>query len=533
MKIQLYDGTAFSPKGTNFTDEQIKNHCSLNEHSPNLASGNYTDKEKEDAKNELISYRTVMTKLAATKLRSRFVDNIQLQGINTYNRIEDVSSEWHGPKPTLKLGKHIFYAIFTVPEATKETLLVTLASDLVSHFDVTFHKETDVANSCIVGLAQEALYTARKVFLKSGRHKNSQMFLSSRTVDEWDGPIDHDVPQFTFAPHKLGGWKKLIEVDPEAEKLYYKHHKRPAEPIPVEKEATKTYAPGNMIQTGLAAIQNGNQGSDTSALVSISGSKTSDCYTKGLAAGMEDYLADPFGNVDVNNRGVKWDEKSTASSVVTMQQWKVPAVQHIPRQSSSYGGHHSANIEGTNNRTATDRSDFLLQLQTGDHTMSDITGSSEVSNLNFLLIIECDNMVSNMCFSCYLSLNPQTMREISTQIEKCRNDMMDCRSTVAGYREDMAGMKEMLKNSTEALSTMAEVSRQQKQLLENNSAVLDALLKSQRLQENALAAEATSNSLRMEAAKKAAKKSKTGGTKRKKQVSPLCLLVLLPRQMKI
>ena len=125
------------------------------------------------------------------------------------------------------------------------------------------------------------------------------------------------------------------------------------------------------------------------------------------------------------------------------------------------------------------------------------------------------------------------MREISTQIEKCRNDMMYCRSTVAGYQEDMVGMKEMLKNSTEALSTMAEVSRQQKQLLENNSAVLNALLKNQRLQEIALAADATSNSARMEAAKKAAKKSKTGGAKRKKQVRPLRLFVLLPKRIQI
>ena len=225
MKISLYDGAAFPPKGTNFTDEQIKNHCSLNEHSLNHASGNYSSNEKEKAKNELISYRTAMTKLAATKLRSRFVDNIQLLGDNTYSRIEDVTSEWHGPKPTLKLGKQIFYSIFTVPEANKEELLLELATDLCSHFDVTFHKPTNMVNSCIVGLAQEALYTARKVFLKSGWHKNSQMFLSSRTVDEWDGPIDHSVPQFTFAPHKLGGWKKLIEVDTEAAKLYWKHHK--------------------------------------------------------------------------------------------------------------------------------------------------------------------------------------------------------------------------------------------------------------------------------------------------------------------
>ena len=148
----------------------------------------------------------------------------------------------------------------------------------------------------------------------------------------------------------------------------------------MEKETTtNTYAPGIMQQTGLTAIKNGQQDSDTSALVSVTGSKTSDKYAEEINSALDDYLADSFGGEEVENHGMKLDEKSAATSVVTMQQWKVPRMAHMPRRSSYNGGRHSANNEGPKNRTGMDRSDYMLQLQTGDHTMSDITGSSEVS----------------------------------------------------------------------------------------------------------------------------------------------------------
>lgn len=213
--IVLYDENAFPQRGTNLTDDQLRNHWSLDKG----ATGSYTDEARTVTQKTLIGCRNVVKDLATIKLRSAMSEQLRLRKV-LQSDIPSVVKLFHSSNVTLKLCEDIFYAFFTWPEENKEALFERLAGEIISDMGITFHKTT-TDRTCIVGVVKEALHTVRKQVMVSGKPAKSKMFMSTRNVTEGFGVVPN-VPPHVFTYHKLGGWDYLNTVDYEAKRTFDK-----------------------------------------------------------------------------------------------------------------------------------------------------------------------------------------------------------------------------------------------------------------------------------------------------------------------
>lgn len=222
--IELYNGNAFPASGTNFTDDQIKNHCSLKSNeSKNMETTPLSDKERETARKELLDFRDRVKKEAFTKLRSRIMEQIKDRGFN--KGFDEIQKMMHSDQVTLRLCQAIFYGCFTFPEINKKTLFVEIAESVCDELGIAFRNAVS-GPSCIVKTVIEALHTVRKPFMQSGKPKHSHMHMKTRNCNEWPGAL-HQVGTYEFAYHKLAGWRHLITVDEEARKIWDENCNRP------------------------------------------------------------------------------------------------------------------------------------------------------------------------------------------------------------------------------------------------------------------------------------------------------------------
>lgn len=201
---------------------QIMDHCKVK--YPHKVFGQHTERELFTAKKELKDFRERINTACVDKWRSIILTNLRNQNVN-YGSIGEISAHLNGENSNLALCRQVFLACFTWINEEKTTLVNSIASAVILENDIRFHcaATENEKVACIAALADEAVHTARKPFMKGGNRSNVVTMSTKIRDGDWGGRVSPAVGSNMFSYDKINGWLHLIKCDPMARSIYKQH----------------------------------------------------------------------------------------------------------------------------------------------------------------------------------------------------------------------------------------------------------------------------------------------------------------------